>query len=149
MTDIKLVKCDDTRFEVWTSAEISREFTLKFSARPNGYKFMPSYKSGMWDGWIRFYKNNKMSMGLLDEVIKFAKENEFTIEQDFDNTLGLERSDFERFIPELNLPQHFELRQYQLAAAYDCINDTKRCVKANTSAGKSLIMYYIIRFLAL
>lgn len=149
MYDIKLVKIDETKFEVWTSEEISRELVLHFSARPSGYKFMPSYKNGMWDGWIRFYSNNKIPIGLLEEMRRFAEDKNYSLFVDFDDELGLDKKDFKKFLGCLNLPEEYELRDYQIDAAYDCINKTKMCVKANTGAGKSLLMYYVVRFLAL
>ncbi len=149
MKDIRLIKKNATKIEVQTSEEISKELTLKFSTRPEGYTFMPTYRQGVWDGWIRFYKSNCIPIGLYHEVIKFARDKKYSIDVKFDDLLGLKKDEFIEFIKCLDLPEHFEMREYQIDAAYDCINDTKKCVKANTAAGKSLIMYYIIRFMTL
>lgn len=147
--DIRLLKKNESSLEVWTSESISRELTLHFSARPTGYQFMPSYKMGHFDGWIRFYKNNTIPIGLLDEIKEFAHVKKYSVEENFNDCLGLEKIDFVEFIKHLNVPDKFELRDYQIDAAFDCINDTKRCVKANTASGKSLILYYIVRFMQL
>jgi len=46
-------------------------------ARPSGYMYMPKFKSGRWDGYIRLFKHNKFPTGLLHIVIDHLRKNEY------------------------------------------------------------------------
>lgn len=126
---------------------ILRELTRYFSAKVHGYKFMPAYKMGAWNGTIYFFKDQLLPIGLLTKLYKFAESGDYVIKKEFDDIFPLKEDDLWQFIKNLELPPHLEVRDYQFKSAYDALCNKRLSIKANTAAGKSLIMYIIIRFM--
>ncbi len=109
--------------------------------RPDGYAFMPKFKSGAWDGYISLYKGSAGTFpgGLLGRVSE--RLTELDVDVDIED-----RTQPPLVAPELaggiNLK---ELRPYQIEAA-DCAMTAKRGVfEAATGTGKTEIMAEMIR----
>ena len=51
-----------------------------FTFEVPGAKFMPTYKNKYWDGKIRLFniQNNQIYVGLLDKIVQFCKDHEYT-----------------------------------------------------------------------
>lgn len=151
--DLKVFKVDETKLRIQTSPAIEKELRVYFSARPTGYKFMPLFKSGQWDGFVRFYTKlhmkdhirSELPIGLLDKLKKFCKSGHYSLSIDFDDELNIEREEFERFVDSLNIP--YNVRDYQMDSAYDACCKKRLSINLPTAAGKSLVMYIIARFL--
>ncbi len=126
---------------------ILQELTKYFSAYVPGYKFMPAFKQGIWSGKIYFFQNQLLPIGLLSKLYKFAESGDYDIDKQFEDHLPLTEEDLHTFIENLELPDHFEIRDYQFKSAYDAIKNKRLSIKANTAAGKSLIMYIVVRFM--
>ena len=75
-------KKNDVYLKVDTEPNIARELVDFFTFEVPGARFMPTYKSRVWDGKIRLY--NQMSgeiyFGLLSYIEEFAKRNDIDIE---------------------------------------------------------------------
>ena len=75
-------KENDVYLKVDTEPNIARELVDFFTFEVPGARFMPTYKSRVWDGKIRLY--NQMSgeiyFGLLSYIEEFAKRNDIDIE---------------------------------------------------------------------
>ena len=56
--------------------ELADQFTFEL---PDA-KFMPQYKSKYWDGKIRLFntQNGQIYVGLLDRIVQFCKDHEYT-----------------------------------------------------------------------
>ncbi len=144
--EIRAVKINETTLEIHCNSEIHRELSIFFARRPLGYAFMPAYRAGHWDGWIRLFNRNKLPIGLLDNLNTFAEKHKYKLTKDFDDTLELSKDDFLEFVDALDIPDKFKRRDYQIDAAVDCISRKRLCVKINTAGGKSFVMYLIARF---
>jgi superfamily II DNA or RNA helicase len=146
---IKVSKLD----EVWAYVDADRgtlrEISDRFSFKVAGYQYMPKYRAGIWDGTIRVFdlKTQKIHIGLLQELERFAQENDYEINLDpkFNTKRNLSWEDFLKFVKSLKVP--FEPRDYQLKAAYDAIVERRAGFLSPTSSGKSLIIYIITRFM--
>ncbi len=57
-----------------------------WSFRPSGYRFMPKYASGLWDGYIRLLRRGKLPLGLFMATYEQA-------ERDFDIRFCIEWDD--------------------------------------------------------
>jgi superfamily II DNA or RNA helicase len=111
----------------------------KFRFRPKGYQYMPHYKTGNWDGYIKVFDiaNKIIHSGLLPMVLDLIDrmEEEYTIHY-IHKHLELE---FENY----SLP--FDLYDYQEEAIrYIMKNDRVLCLSP-TGSGKSVIIYNLIR----
>ena len=116
-----------------------------------GYQFHPLFKQKIWDGNIRLYSNktNLLYAGLRHYVERFCEEREYEHEYSFDTS----RREFsvveaKEFIAKLKLPDHIEVRDYQIKAFVECVRDGRMLILSPTASGKSLIIYILMRFYA-
>ena len=108
---------------------------------------MPAYKSKMWNGKIYLYNLNTQLIykGLLEEVKKFAKSRDYTIDTQNTDTSN-EFSVFEcgQFVERLKLP--ITPRDYQVNGFVHAIRNNRAVLLSPTGSGKSLMIYMISRF---
>ena len=135
------IKCDDS-----TAQELDDRF--KFLV-PN-HQHIPLFKKRLWDGYIHLFQIRKRLIytGLLHYIEEFCEEHNYDIEYegDFsDNNISIfEAKDF---IKSLGIPDNLETRDYQVDAFVHCIRKKRCLLLSPTSSGKSLIMYFITRYL--
>lgn len=152
---IRIEKLNESTLRV-TSEDfgIEQELCDHFSFRPDGYQFMPSYKSKVWDGFVRLFDIHRKTLpaGLLEYAQKFAKDNEYECKVSFDeicddSVVSLE--DVQSFVNQLNIHSRgkkIELRDYQIDAIHRAINKERMMALSPTSSGKSAIIYAYIRW---
>jgi superfamily II DNA or RNA helicase len=135
--------------EASTSAELNDFFCFEVP----GFKYMPAYKSGMWDGKIHLYNtmNGEIYMGLLpyiEEYLKNSGEN-YEIEDGIVNGRSLSKDVVQGFIrglrPTLN-GNRIRVRDYQIDAITHAIATNRSLLISPTASGKSLIIYCLIRY---
>jgi superfamily II DNA or RNA helicase len=135
--------------EASTSAELNDFFCFEVP----GFKYMPAYKSGMWDGKIHLYNtmNGEIYMGLLpyiEEYLNNSGEN-YEIEDGIVNGRSLSRDVVQGFIrglrPTLN-GNRIRVRDYQIDAITHAIATNRSLLISPTASGKSLIIYCLIRY---
>ena len=82
LADIIIKKHNEVFTRVDCERSTAQELYDHFSFYVPGYKYMPAYKSRMWDGKIRLYNlnNQRIYKGLIGEVKNFAKNMGYTIE---------------------------------------------------------------------
>ena len=148
MTDIIVQKKDEVYVKVDAEPHITRELSDYFRFRVPGFQYMPSFRSKKWDGYIYLfsYLNYTLYYGLLDYLSTFAEDRKYTIEYEFDypkdNNVSLQ--DFKNFID--SVPTKLVPRDYQLEAVHHAINKERALLVSPTASGKSLIIYYLIRY---
>lgn len=122
-----------------TIAEYLSAVRQATSARPEGYKFVPSYKNGTWDGYIRLYKSNRFPSGLLTAVTEAVKAAG-TIEQEIIKSRpdAWEFIDFQVIRP--NMFDNITLRDYQLKAAQTLLAYGRGVAKMATNSGKTEVI---------
>lgn len=137
------------RADVSVHAELSDRFTFTVP----GYKFMPSFKSGFWDGKIRIYnqRNQTIYRGLLPEVRKFAEdfEYELTADESVARDMEVKFADPEAisdFTSSLKLK--YPPRDFQETGLIEVLENRRCILESATGSGKSLIIYMIMRALA-
>lgn len=74
MADIVVSKVDEMWMHIGCDRGIAYELNDHFSYFAEGYKFMPKFKDGVWDGKIRLFNTASCQLyyGLLPDVKKFA-----------------------------------------------------------------------------
>jgi superfamily II DNA or RNA helicase len=131
------IDCDDS---------IAKELNQFFTFEVPNYQYTPAYKNKKWDGMIRLFNlySRRLYIGLMDYLIQFAKDRNYTIEQDFDNTVELDPDEVEQFIASLNMK--ITPYDYQLDAIKHAIKNQRSLLLSPTGSGKSLIIYCLIRY---
>lgn len=121
----------------------------EFSYFVDGYKFMPKYKMGVWDGKIHLFNKstNLLQYGLLDDLIKLSTKYSYKIWVDprlFTHT-EIPREQIVSFCNDiLKLP--FEPYDYQIDTIKKCLENPRLLVESSTSSGKSLIIYAVMMY---
>ena len=81
MIDLDVSIVDSVYVRVNCDRSVARELSDYFTFKVPGYKFMPAYRSRMWDGEIRLYNihTQQIYAGLVDYIHKFAQERNYSI----------------------------------------------------------------------
>ena len=104
--------------------------------RPNGYKFMPSYKAGMWDGYIHLSKGNSFPTGLLGRVTEILEQAGHDVMLHRQYSLPVSRPDK---LHSVMFPG-IVLRDYQLDAARGLLEAGRGVAAMATNSGKTEVM---------
>jgi hypothetical protein len=111
-----------------------------------GHSFVPSYKSGMWDGKTRFFKmtSGKFPTGLLSDVVRaLARAGEVAEYKDLRKVMDAE-------VPDEICLSHAELgsitlRDYQYESVWRGLQSTRGIINVATNGGKTEIACGIIQ----
>lgn len=144
MSDIRVEQTDNVWARVFCNDGIAQELSEFFTYTVPSARFNPSFKAKHWDGKIRLFsiKTHKIYAGLIDYIIAFAKDTNYSIEVKRDNTIDRVRSDT---IP---LPQNgITPHDYQWNAVGYALTRKRGIIISPTASGKSLICYMIARYL--
>lgn len=143
---VMLHKMDEVHLMISTEPSVMRELSGYFTFEVPGYKFMPAYKMGAWDGKIRLVntKDGTIYAGLVSYIKEFCNERgyEFYYEEEPDTNFSVHEA--VQFIESLNLP--ITPRNYQVDAFVDAIRKRRMLLLSPTGSGKSLIIYLLIRY---
>lgn len=107
------------------------------TAKPDGYKFMPSFKRGHWDGNICLFDGKEFPTGLLFLATGELREAD----------LPYEIVDEQPDIP-INLDLElagYEFRDYQIESVQAALEYRRGILKLATNAGKTLVTAGIIK----
>ncbi len=82
MPDVKITPINQLKVKLECDSGINYEIAEHFSFFVDGYRFMPAFESGRWDGRIKLYdlKTKLFPRGLLPRLVEWLKENGYTIE---------------------------------------------------------------------
>jgi superfamily II DNA or RNA helicase len=146
-TQILMEKDTEVFVRLICEPHVKMELNHYFRFRPKGYQFMPMFRRKKWDGYVYLFNmdSNRIYYGLIPEIKRFSNDREYEI---IDNTGDILEpiSNDEYFNFLTSFPCEYKLRDYQSLAVRHSI-DKKRCVLLSpTASGKSLIIYYLIRY---
>ena len=123
------------------------ELNQYFRFRPKNYQFMPMFRRKKWDGYVYLFNNNngKVYYGLKREVERFANDRNYELVDKTDDPIEhISNEDYYNFL--VSFLCGYQLRDYQNTAIRYAI-DQKRCLLLSpTASGKSLIIYYLVRY---
>lgn len=134
-----------------------RKLFYAMKKQVEGFRYMPAYKYGEWDGTIEFlkYRTGAVKLGLFHKTLQLVKD------------LGIEISGIDPKIYDEHfqgIPKETALewvirqkvysrgvelvpREYQLDSVVEALSSKKLLIQSPTSSGKSLIIYLITKFL--
>lgn len=131
------IHCDSgIAYEIWD----------RFSFFVQGYKFMPKFKSGAWDGKVRLFdiRTRSFPIGLLNLLIGFLKESEY--EYEIDPKLSENIPPDEDLIMDIWSKTKFKPRKHQFMAVMKAAQKKNLLILSPTGSGKSLIIYAMVRY---
>ena len=138
-----------TDVEPSIAAELNDFFTFEVP----GFKYMPAYRSKMWDGKIRLYNivTGEIYVGLLPYIEEYLNNNGegYEFADGITSKRDVARSVVQGFVrglrPTLN-GKRIEVRDYQLDAIAHAIATNRSLLISPTASGKSLIIYCLVRY---
>lgn len=158
---LRIVDFNRSAFKVQPSTEEDvedyRRLFLAMKKHVDGYKFMPAYKYGEWDGTIEYlhYRTGLVKLGLLEKTLELIEEN--GIEIDFydqriqeNHFVGFARVEVEAWLKSQTVYSKgvkLQPRDYQLESVIQALTSKRLLIQSPTSSGKSLIIYLTIKFL--
>lgn len=155
MADVQIVKINEVRMRIIADLSIREELNDYFKFEdPN---FTPNQFS-KWDGTVRLFTKSSglIDIGLLFEVFKYCKANNYSIELDpalkyIQDIPDEEIMDFIKSLePKIRTENHdyidAEIRQYQFDSIAIAMRQCRLVEEAATSAGKSFILYVMARY---
>jgi len=144
--DIIIHKKDDVYSQIECERSITKELNEYFSFDVPGAKFMPSFKSRLWDGKIRLFdiRNNQIYVGLSEYIYKFATAKKYTISGGVRTPLEIDNNTVISFID--GLKSTVKIRDYQLDAVQHSIRNGRSILVSPTASGKSFVIYILIRY---
>jgi len=153
----KLIVQNSTRIEY-------HQLNLWLTRHVKGYRFMPAFKMGVWNGQQSYFDNGKVSLGLWRECLKSCKvigsvfnienKDEFPLNRDV--TLESVQEFCDVFFKEHKMKDRttgewipFKPYDYQIETAYKILKNRYCMAEVATSGGKSLvisiIMFYTLK----
>ena len=129
--------------------ELQDQFTFEV---PNA-KFSPQYRNKYWDGKIRLFstQTGEIYIGLLDRIIQFCKDHNYTYEFRDNKYYGLPFEVNENISKEgvkdymTTISRHAP-RDYQVEGVYDALRHNRKLLISPTASGKSLMIYSVVRY---
>jgi superfamily II DNA or RNA helicase len=153
MTDIIIKKKNEIFLTIKAEPHIFQELSDHFTFDIPGAKFMPQYRSKHWDGKIRLFSthNGEIYVGLLDKIISWAKNHQYSIEFENNKFYGTpfeenEMISYEGVSDYMNKISKHKPRDYQIDAVYDALKYNRKLLISPTASGKSLMIYSVVRY---
>ena len=153
MSHLIISKKNEVYLQVKAEPHVYYELADQFTFDVPGAKFMPQYRSKYWDGKIRLFntQTGEIYVGLLDKIIQFCKDHEYTYEFVNNKFYGLpfETNDIiskEGVKDYINSVSKYTPREYQIEGVYDALKHNRRLLISPTASGKSLMIYSIVRY---
>ena len=145
---IIIEKKNEVYITVDCESDIQREISEFFTFYVPGYKFMPAFRTRIWDGKIRLFsqKTKEIYFGLYPYIKAFAEERGYNIVagKDIDIDNKVDKDVVTKFSNSLG--QKFEARDYQIDAIYHSLKRNRALLVSPTASGKSFIIYSLIRY---
>ena len=151
MSDMVIEKIDPVNIKVHCDDSVSKELSTFFTFQVPNHKYTPAYRNRKWDGRIRLFNlyTKKIYAGLLQYLVKFAKDKKYTIEYDSDDNNDVTLEDTKLFVNSLNIESRgkkIEPHDYQIDAINHSIKKERCLLLSPTGSGKSLIIYSLVRY---
>jgi len=153
MTNLIISKKNEVHLHIESDIHVYYELADYFTFEVPGAKFMPTYKSKYWDGKIRLFniQNGQIYVGLLDKIIQFCKDHEYTYEFKKNEYYGLpfeinptiSKEGVKDYVTSIS---KYKPRDYQVDGIYDALKYNRKLLISPTASGKSLMIYGIVRY---
>ncbi len=153
MTNLIISKKNEVHLHIESDIHVYYELADYFTFEVPGAKFMPTYKNKYWDGKIRLFniQNGQIYVGLLDKIIQFCKDHEYTYEFKKNEYYGLpfeinpniSKEGVKDYVTSIS---KYKPRDYQVDGIYDALKYNRKLLISPTASGKSLMIYGIVRY---
>jgi len=153
MSHLKILKRNEVYLQINAEPHVYYELADQFTFEVPGAKFSPAYKKKFWDGKIRLLniQTGEIYVGLLDKIIQFCRDHEYTYEFVDNKYFGLP-FEINKMISMQGVKDYMNAickhspRDYQIEGVYDALRHNRKLLISPTASGKSLMIYAIVRY---
>jgi len=153
MSHLIISKKNEVFLQVEADPHVYYELRDAFQFEVPNAKFSPAYKNKWWNGFIYLFNVNtgEIYCGLLDKLIKFCENHNYTYEFKNNKFYGLPFEVNEYISKEgvkdyMNSICSYTPRDYQVEGVYDALKHNRKLLISPTASGKSLMIYAIVRY---
>jgi superfamily II DNA or RNA helicase len=139
------LECDDSG--------ILRELSEYYTYFAEGYRFMPKFRNGLWDGKLRLWnlQTKILPFGLLSHLAEFCRARDYVLElgPGVLNTTTPTVEALREFAKSLMITRKDTIltpHDYQIEAFIHAIRSRRTVLVSPTASGKSLIIYLLLRW---
>ena len=153
MSHLVISKKNEVNLQISSEEHVYYELADQFTFEVPGAKFSPAYKKKFWDGKIRLFNINtkEIYIGLLDRVVQFCKDHEYTYEflankyygTPFEVNDNISKEGVKDYMTAIS---RHKPRDYQIEGVYDALRHNRKLLISPTASGKSLMIYSIVRY---
>jgi superfamily II DNA or RNA helicase len=155
MSHLVISKKNEVFLQIQAEPHIYYELRDAFQFEVPNAKFSPAYKNKWWDGIIYMFNVNtrEIYVGLLDRIIQFCKDHQYTYEFKNNKYYGLPFEQNEEISKEgvkdyVTSISKYAPRDYQIDGIYQALRNNRKVILSPTSSGKSLMIYSLVRYYA-
>jgi len=153
MSDLIVSKKNEVYLQIEAEPHVYYELRDAFQFEVPNAKFSPSYKNKWWDGIIYLFNVNtkEIYVGLLDKLIQFCKDHNYTYEFTDNKFYGLPFEINENISKEgvndyVSSIAKYTPRDYQIEGIYQALYYNRKVIVSPTASGKSLMIYSLVRY---
>jgi len=153
MSHLVISKKNEVYLHIQAEPHVYYELADQFTFDVPNAKFAPAYRNKYWDGKIRLFstQTGEIYVGLLDRIIRFCEQHEYTYEFKNSKYYGLPFEVNQNISKEgtkdyLNSICSYIPRDYQVEGVYDALRHNRKLLISPTASGKSLMIYSIVRY---
>jgi superfamily II DNA or RNA helicase len=155
MPQVLIRKINEVHLQIHAEDHIYKELGQTFSFMAPGYQHDTRYQKGWWDGSMKLFNQTKHTLyiGLLPRLEQWLIEKEYTY-QIQDESLYLlnefsliEAREFAESLKPHSLGNLLVADDYQIEGFAQAIRRRRVLIESPTASGKSLIAYFICRYL--
>ena len=153
MSHLIISKKNEVYLHIESEIHIHYELADQFTFEVPGAQFSPSYKKRYWDGKIRLFnvQTKEIYIGLLDRIVQFCKDHEYTYEfkdnkyygLPFEVNDGISKEGVKDYVTAIS---RHKPRDYQIDGVYDALRHNRKLLISPTASGKSLMIYSLVRY---
>lgn len=156
---------DNEEFVVSESTRTEyHQMNLWLTRHVKGYKYMPAFKMGVWNGTQTYFRNGKINLGLWKEILKGCNEIgvSFTIDnkEDFPINRNITLNDVQKFCEEFFKDHKYKKDgkwesfipyDHQIESAFKILKNRYCMAEVATSGGKtlmvSIVIFYTLKYI--
>lgn len=149
---IQIEKLNESFIKIHCEEDIAKELSSFFTFKVPNHEYTPAFRKKKWDGKIRLFNSASRTIytGLLDYVEKFFIDRNYNYINKIQSNKKFEEQQVRDWISRQKVysnKKELAPHEYQIEAVVRSLTDGRILLISPTGSGKSLIIYFILKYL--